>query len=233
MAWSTNTDIWTVPVDGGEPKNLTDENKGGRRPAGYSPDGKFLAYVSQARAGFESDLWVLTLRDRRDRRDRRAVPRPRPSGQSLRLGGQKVSEATVRDLVGDDRRLGAPSRSSESFPDIDGTRRFASVVAETREPVIGRREQRGAGRARRRSALVFVHGIAPTPRPNSTCSIEADDGESSTPADPAQRPDLLAELDLRQGRGLHLQGGRRRRGLRLDRSSRPGSTRRRNTRSSS
>ena len=33
-AWSTNTDIWTVPADGGEPKNLTEENPGGRRPAG-------------------------------------------------------------------------------------------------------------------------------------------------------------------------------------------------------
>ena len=63
-AWSTNTDIWTVPSEGGEPKNLTEGNKGADAQPAYSPDGRWLAYVSQARPGFESDLWVLTLRDR-------------------------------------------------------------------------------------------------------------------------------------------------------------------------
>ncbi len=60
-AWSTNTDIWTVPVDGGEPKNLTESNKGGDGQPAYSSDGIWLAYVSQARGGFESDQWVLRV----------------------------------------------------------------------------------------------------------------------------------------------------------------------------
>ena len=64
LAWSTNTDIWTVPVEGGEPKNLTEKNQGADAQPAYSPDGKRLAYVSQARAGFESDHWVLKVRDR-------------------------------------------------------------------------------------------------------------------------------------------------------------------------
>jgi dipeptidyl aminopeptidase/acylaminoacyl peptidase len=63
-AWSTNTDIWVVPVEGGEPKNLTEDNKGADGQPAYSQDGKWLAYVSQARAGFESDQWVLKLCDR-------------------------------------------------------------------------------------------------------------------------------------------------------------------------
>jgi dipeptidyl aminopeptidase/acylaminoacyl peptidase len=58
-AWSTNTDIWTVPADGGELKNLTASNPGADAQPSYSPDGTMLAYVSQARPGFESDLWVL------------------------------------------------------------------------------------------------------------------------------------------------------------------------------
>ena len=33
-AWSTNTDIWTVPVEGGEPKNITAEQPRRRRPTG-------------------------------------------------------------------------------------------------------------------------------------------------------------------------------------------------------
>ncbi len=63
-AWSTNTDIWTVPAEGGDAKNLTEANKGADGQPAYSPDGRWLGYVSQARAGFESDQWVLTLRDR-------------------------------------------------------------------------------------------------------------------------------------------------------------------------
>ena len=63
-AWSTNTDIWTVPAEGGDAKNLTEANKGADGQPAYSPDGHWLGYLSQARAGFESDQWVLTLRDR-------------------------------------------------------------------------------------------------------------------------------------------------------------------------
>jgi dipeptidyl aminopeptidase/acylaminoacyl peptidase len=65
-AWSTNTDIWTVPVTGGAPKNLTAENKGADAQPVYSPDGKAIAYVSQARAGFEADLWILKVRNLHD-----------------------------------------------------------------------------------------------------------------------------------------------------------------------
>ena len=64
LAWSTNTDIWTVPADGGELKNLTASNPAADAQPSYSPDGTMLAYVSQARPGFESDLWVLRARKR-------------------------------------------------------------------------------------------------------------------------------------------------------------------------
>src|SRR5262245_11243289 len=36
-AWSTNTDIWTVPAAGGELKNITEENKGADAQPAYSP----------------------------------------------------------------------------------------------------------------------------------------------------------------------------------------------------
>ena len=60
-AWSTNTDVWTVAVTGGEPRNVTAANKGADAQPAYSPDGRWLAYLSQARPGFESDQWVLKL----------------------------------------------------------------------------------------------------------------------------------------------------------------------------
>jgi len=62
-AWSTNSDIWLVPASGGEAKNLTESNPAADGQPLFSPDGKHLAYVSQSRPGFESDLWVLRVRD--------------------------------------------------------------------------------------------------------------------------------------------------------------------------
>ena len=73
QAWSTNTDIWTVPTDGGELKNLTAFNPAADAQPSYSPDGTMLAYVSQARPGFESDLWVLRLEAGWQRDDRRQL----------------------------------------------------------------------------------------------------------------------------------------------------------------
>ncbi len=60
---STNTDIFVVPVGGGEPKRIT-LNAGADRSPSYSPDGKYLAFRSQARAGYESDKWRLVLFER-------------------------------------------------------------------------------------------------------------------------------------------------------------------------
>lgn len=64
LAWSTNTDVWNVPVEGGELKNLTASNLGADAQPSYSPDGARIAYLSQERAGFESDQWVLKVRRR-------------------------------------------------------------------------------------------------------------------------------------------------------------------------
>jgi dipeptidyl aminopeptidase/acylaminoacyl peptidase len=64
FAWSTNTDIWTIPATGGESKNITADNLGADGQPSYSPDGKYLAYVRQVTPQYEADLWVLTLLER-------------------------------------------------------------------------------------------------------------------------------------------------------------------------
>ncbi|HEX7190476.1 MAG TPA: S9 family peptidase, partial [Thermoanaerobaculia bacterium] len=55
---STNSDIFIVPILGGEAKRITTRRGADTSPQ-YSPDGKYIAYRSQARAGYESDLWEL------------------------------------------------------------------------------------------------------------------------------------------------------------------------------
>ena len=63
QAISTNTDIFVVPIAGGESKRVT-LNTGADRSPVYSPDGKYIAFRSQARAGYESDKWRLVIFER-------------------------------------------------------------------------------------------------------------------------------------------------------------------------
>jgi dipeptidyl aminopeptidase/acylaminoacyl peptidase len=64
LAVSTNSDLWVLPLnEPGEPRKIT-ENPGADNAPVYSPDGRYLAYRSQSRAGFESDRWQLMLIDR-------------------------------------------------------------------------------------------------------------------------------------------------------------------------
>ena len=69
-ATSTNNDIFTVPVAGGEARRITGDNKGSDQSPQYSPDGRYIAYRSQMTAGFESDRWRLMLYDRQQMRSR-------------------------------------------------------------------------------------------------------------------------------------------------------------------
>src|SRR5437660_7246709 len=47
-AISTNADVWTVSVRGGTPKDITAANHGYDGSPQYSPDGRYIAYRSQA-----------------------------------------------------------------------------------------------------------------------------------------------------------------------------------------
>jgi dipeptidyl aminopeptidase/acylaminoacyl peptidase len=60
-AWSTNHDLYRVPVAGGKPENLTADNPAADTFPRFSPDGKWLAYRAQAKAGSEADRWQLML----------------------------------------------------------------------------------------------------------------------------------------------------------------------------
>jgi dipeptidyl aminopeptidase/acylaminoacyl peptidase len=74
QAWTTNLDIYTVPVAGGEPALVTTGMPGGDQNPLYSADGRYLAFLSQERAGFEADRSRLMVRDRQSGQVRE-VPR--------------------------------------------------------------------------------------------------------------------------------------------------------------
>ena len=73
-AWSTDNNLFTIPAAGGKPTVITAANKGADENPVYSPDGKFILYHSQARAGFESDRWRLMAYDRASHQSRELLP---------------------------------------------------------------------------------------------------------------------------------------------------------------
>jgi dipeptidyl aminopeptidase/acylaminoacyl peptidase len=74
-AISTNTDIFTLDLTNpsAKPVKVSTALGGDFNPA-YSPDGKYLAWRSQARAGYESDKFRLMLYDRTTKQEKNLLP---------------------------------------------------------------------------------------------------------------------------------------------------------------
>ncbi len=73
-ATSTNNEIFVVPISGPATagKKISTSPGADTTPL-YSPDGKYLAWRSQARAGFEADKWRLLMQDRQSGKTRDAT----------------------------------------------------------------------------------------------------------------------------------------------------------------
>ncbi len=65
VAVSTNNDLFTVSIYGGESKRITTNPSNDNLPL-YSPDGRYIAYRAQLIPGFESDRSRLMLYDRKE-----------------------------------------------------------------------------------------------------------------------------------------------------------------------
>jgi dipeptidyl aminopeptidase/acylaminoacyl peptidase len=64
--WSTNFDLWRVPIDGSvAPADITADNPAWDANPVFSPDGNQLAYRAQSVPGFESDRSRIMVRDLR------------------------------------------------------------------------------------------------------------------------------------------------------------------------
>lgn len=69
--WSTDFDLYYVPVDGSEPpKCLTEKNEAWDTSPAFSLDGKTLAYLAMSRPGYESDRFRIVLRAWPDGKER-------------------------------------------------------------------------------------------------------------------------------------------------------------------
>jgi dipeptidyl aminopeptidase/acylaminoacyl peptidase len=60
-AWSTDYNLYRVPVKGGKARCLTAGNAAADGAPAFSPDSKKLAYRAQKRAGYEADRWEIQV----------------------------------------------------------------------------------------------------------------------------------------------------------------------------
>ncbi|MBA3232022.1 MAG: S9 family peptidase [Acidobacteria bacterium] len=85
-AWTTNTDIWMVPVTGGDARKITANPAADVEPV-FSRDGRTLFVRAQRRAAFESDRWYLDAYDLASRTTRTLFTTP-----DLSLGHYSLSK---------------------------------------------------------------------------------------------------------------------------------------------
>lgn len=102
-ATSTNSDIFVVSVSGGEARRITGDNKGYDLSPQYSPDGRYIAYRSQATAGFEADRFRLMVYDRQSNKIREV-----PTGFDLQVDEFTFSPDNKTIYLGAGERGRAP-----------------------------------------------------------------------------------------------------------------------------
>lgn len=191
LAWSTNTDIWSVPVDGGELTNLTAQNPAADAQPSFSPDGKWLAYVRQARPGFEADQWVLTLLD---------------------LGTGAIRELT-KQL---DRPVGSFSWVEDSSGllaviDDSGHEVIARIPLAANgkiERLVVRGRNDAPGLATGGKHLVFTRNTANKPGEIHRLDLERASASDAVTALTRYNEPLLSELDLAPAEEFHFEGAR-------------------------
>jgi dipeptidyl aminopeptidase/acylaminoacyl peptidase len=141
-AWSTNYDIYVVPVTGGTPKQLTTNPAADGAPR-YSPDGRYIAYRAMSRPGFEADRWQLILYDRKEEKIRSLTPSfdasvgsPvwAPDSRALYFESEERGEVPIFrvDLNGTVTKVSGAGTHHDIQPSADGSRLVCSFISAVR-----------------------------------------------------------------------------------------------------
>ena len=211
-AWSTNTDIWTVPVEGGQAKNRTGANQGADAHPAYSPDGKFLACLSQERAGFEADQWVLSFMHRESGKISQLTKTVDRPIQSFAFEGTANDESrtivAVIDHAGSQPIArfhygeNGDSAGPHFMPDLERLAVIKGGVNTAVRPVSGT----SGDKAR---SLVFVRGAADHPGEIFRADVEAQSISSRLVRLEAlthHNDALIAKLDVSKAEGFTFKG---------------------------
>ena len=101
-AWTTNNDVFLVPVDGGEPRQLTKNNPAADTHPMFSRDGRTLYVLAQRRAGFESDRWYIDAYDIQSGSKRTVFTKPDLSVSEIALS---KDDSTIWFTAGQEARV--------------------------------------------------------------------------------------------------------------------------------
>jgi dipeptidyl aminopeptidase/acylaminoacyl peptidase len=147
-ATTTDLNIYLVPVSGGASTVITGANKGADQNPVYTPDGRYIAYGSQARAGFESDRIRLMFWDRQAKTSREVLPRWDRNADAYRFapdmsaayisttdeGRDKLFVVPLRNGVAGTPAAIVAENNNTQFTFDSGVRAFAWVRDATNKP---------------------------------------------------------------------------------------------------
>jgi dipeptidyl aminopeptidase/acylaminoacyl peptidase len=106
-AYSTNNDVWSVPVTGGTPKKLTDNPAADVQPV-FSRDGKYLFVRAQRRPQFESDRWYIEIYNRATGAKRTLFESPDLSVADFKVAADGSAVAFIATNKGEDNLFRVP-----------------------------------------------------------------------------------------------------------------------------
>jgi acylaminoacyl-peptidase len=90
--WSTNFDLWSVPLDGSTPPHdFTAENKAWDAAPAFSADGKLAAHRAMKRPGFEADRFGVIVYDDATKKSREIDPHWDRSADQIAFSGDGKS----------------------------------------------------------------------------------------------------------------------------------------------
>ncbi len=129
-AISTNSDLFVLDLrnPSAEPRKITTNPAADGGPV-YSPDGRYIAYRAQHRAGFEADRWQLMLYDRKTGEHRSTTVGWDRSPDSYVWSPDSKTIYLTAENEGPRRRLPAAAgrRRPRSHPGVGHERRAASL----------------------------------------------------------------------------------------------------------
>jgi len=97
--WSTNFDLYRLPVDGGGPVNLTADSPAWDTGPVFSADGRTLYYRAMKRPGFEADRFALMALDLASGQHREIAPLWDRSADTLALSADgRALYVTAQDI---------------------------------------------------------------------------------------------------------------------------------------
>src|SRR5499427_932227 len=117
-SWTTNTDVWSVPVTGGTARRLTANPAADAQPV-FSRDGKYMFVRAQRRPGFESDRWYLDVYDTSTWRKRTIFETPDLSVNDFKLAPDGSAIAFVAANRAEDNlfRLALDAAGASGHPE--------------------------------------------------------------------------------------------------------------------